>query len=150
MSAVSSVVLAAGLQLAAAAATDPLDALVWERRVLVVLAPAPGDPRVVETLLRLDARACEVVDRDLTTVLAPARGDGRAGDRTLARAQVDRIRSRFRAEPGDFSFVLVGKDGFEKMRLSTPPQLDQVFDLIDGMPMRRAEMRTRGTACRGG
>lgn len=140
--------LAAGLQLAAATVTDPLEALVWERRVLVVLAPAPNDERAEETLHRLEARACEVADRDLTAVLAPARGAGRIDDRQLTRAEVDALRARFRVGATDFAVVLVGKDGGEKLRLAEPPMLDQVFALIDGMPMRRAEMRASMPGCR--
>lgn len=33
-------------------------------------------------------------------------------------------------------------------RLALPPTLDENFYLIDGMPMRRAEMHARGPACR--
>ena len=43
--------------------------------------------------------------------------------------------------------VLVGKDGGAKLRTAEVPDLDALFDLIDGMPMRIAEMRRRGTPC---
>jgi hypothetical protein len=136
------------MQLAASTVGDPLETLVWERRVLVVLAPAPGDERAEETFQRLKARACEVDDRDLTAALAPQRGEGWIDDRPLTRAEVYALRTRFRAGVDDFVVVLVGKDGGEKLRLTEPPSLDQVFALIDEMPMRRAEMRARTNRCR--
>ena len=43
--------------------------------------------------------------------------------------------------------LLVGKDGGEKLRTTEVPDLAAVFGLIDGMPMRREEMRERGTSC---
>ncbi len=149
MSAAYAAILATGLQLAASVVTDPLEALAWERRVLIVLAPAPDDARTAEMGRRLSARACEMADRELTTVLAPARGEGRIDDRPIARAKVDAIRARFRVGAEDFAIILVGKDGGEKLRLAEPPALDEVFALIDGMPMRRAEVRAHRPACRG-
>ncbi len=149
MSAARAAILAAGLHLAAASGAEPLEDLVWERRVLVIIAPVSDDPRVVETGRRLDARACEVAERDLATVLAPAMGEGRIDGRLLARAEVDKLRTRFRVGAGDFTVVLVGKDGGEKLRLAEPPALDEIFALIDGMPMRRAEMHARKPACGG-
>ena len=45
------------------------------------------------------------------------------------------------ATPGaPFWIVLIGKDGGVKLR-SDDAGLDQIFDLIDSMPMRQAEMR---------
>jgi hypothetical protein len=149
VSAACAAVLAAGLFLAAATVSDPLQNLVWERRVLVVLAPTPDDARAAETRRRFDGRTCEAADRDLTMVLAPARGEGRIDERPLTRAEVDTLRARFRAGGKDFLVVLVGKDGGEKLRLAEPPALEQVFALIDGMPMRRAEMRAAESGCGG-
>lgn len=44
----------------------------------------------------------------------------------------------------DFEVLLIGKDGTEKLRSTTPVKLETLFDLIDTMPMRKAEMRRRG------
>ena len=38
-------------------------------------------------------------------------------------------------------------DGRIKARYPKPPELSDVFDLIDGMPMRRSEKRQRGLNC---
>ena len=38
----------------------------------------------------------------------------------------------------------VGKDGTEKERWSEPAPMDEVFRLIDSMPMRQREMREKG------
>ena len=40
-----------------------------------------------------------------------------------------------------FSVVLIGKDGGEKLRRATPLSPDELFAIVDAMPMRRAEMR---------
>ncbi|TLF41560.1 DUF4174 domain-containing protein [Maribacter aurantiacus] len=44
--------------------------------------------------------------------------------------------------PTEFNgYLLIGKDGGIKMKGDYPLDLEKVFDRIDGMPMRRAEMR---------
>jgi hypothetical protein len=42
-----------------------------------------------------------------------------------------------------FSVVLIGKDGGEKLRRATPLSPEELFAIVDAMPMRRAEMRER-------
>lgn len=40
-----------------------------------------------------------------------------------------------------FSVVLIGKDGGEKLRRAIPLSPEELFAVVDAMPMRRAEMR---------
>lgn len=49
------------------------------------------------------------------------------------------IETRF--GPAGFSVVLIGKDGGEKLRRTTPLPPADLFALVDAMPMRQAEMR---------
>ncbi len=42
-----------------------------------------------------------------------------------------------------FSVVLIGKDGGEKLRRTTPLSPEELFAIVDAMPMRRDEMRER-------
>ena len=50
---------------------------------------------------------------------------------------------RYKIVPDKFTFVLIGKDGGEKFRSSKIVSLQALFALIDGMPMRKDEMRKR-------
>lgn len=45
-----------------------------------------------------------------------------------------------------FSVVLIGKDGGEKLRQTSPLAPADLFALVDAMPMRQAEMRERPPA----
>ena len=51
------------------------------------------------------------------------------------------LRERFSPKPGGFTLILIGKDGGVKLRRENGADLQDIFDLIDGMPMRKAEMR---------
>ncbi len=42
------------------------------------------------------------------------------------------------------TMVLVGKDGDEKARWNRVVNPQEIFDLIDSMPMRQSEMREGG------
>ncbi|RXK55345.1 DUF4174 domain-containing protein [Oleiharenicola lentus] len=56
------------------------------------------------------------------------------------------IETRFGAST--FTVTLIGKDGGEKLRRSTPLPPEELFALVDTMPMRREEMRERPPAQR--
>ncbi len=115
--------------------------------MLVIVAPHANDARAVETRSRLEARACQVADRQPAVADAPARGTGRIADQTLTREEADAVRARFGVAAQDFLVVLIGKDGGEKRRFTKPPAPDEIFSTIDAMPMRRSEMRARVPAC---
>ena len=48
---------------------------------------------------------------------------------------------RYNVSATAFTLILIGKDGTEKMRRSSPVFLDELYQLIDGMPMRKIEMK---------
>ena len=54
-------------------------------------------------------------------------------------------RRRFHIHPNDFTVLLLGKDGGEKFRSHTPITMERLTQIIDAMPMRRQEMRSRHT-----
>lgn len=48
---------------------------------------------------------------------------------------------KYGADPDEFTVILIGKDGFEKYRTNKVLSTDQLFSIIDAMPMRRQEMK---------
>lgn len=121
----------------------------WEHRLLLVFSPRADDMRARELDGKLESRACELADRDLVIGRFSMFGDARLGDQALSPESAAQIRNDFNVDFGDFVVILVGKDGYEKRRDKELPDLDAIFEQIDGMPMRRAEMRARGDRCEG-
>ena len=76
-----------------------------------------------------------------------AGADARLGAHRLSEPAARAIRARYRVENEDFAVLLIGKDGGVKQTSRSVPDLDQMFALIDGMPMRQMEMRARDQAC---
>ncbi len=48
---------------------------------------------------------------------------------------------KYKASAQKFTFVLFGKDGGEKLRSHEPVSLEKLYQTIDDMPMRKAEMK---------
>ena len=54
------------------------------------------------------------------------------------------VADKWKIKPGEaFVFLLIGKDGGEKIRTDTLVSLAQLYKTIDAMPMRRTEMQNR-------
>jgi hypothetical protein len=53
------------------------------------------------------------------------------------------LRERFDVAPDRFAVLLVGKDTTVKRRSDQPVEMASLYQQIDRMPMRRAEMRRR-------
>jgi len=120
-----------------------IDQLRWSERVLVVAAPgqlgAPASLQIGSLLARDD----ELAARELRIVHLMGSTGGRVAGRTLESDQVRGLREGWGLPAGDWSAVLVGKDGGVKARWSEPVAPDKVFGLIDAMPMRAREVDTR-------
>lgn len=127
---VGAAILAASAFGRAEAAPDPLVRHRWSSRLVVVVAPAPGDPRVAEQKRILAEAGPGAGERDLA--LVEAVGDG---------PDASAIRRRLGVRATDFAAILVGKDGGAKLRSDRPLTAAALFEEIDTMPMRRSEMR---------
>ncbi len=54
------------------------------------------------------------------------------------------IARRLELREGQFALALIGKDGNVAFRTGEPVDPTSIFAQIDGMPMRREEMKARG------
>lgn len=142
------IILAAGAALvpAAAAAAEPGDYL-WQRRPLLLFAPTQSDPRLVETVRRIEASRCDFTDRDMVLGLIVTEGASTLDGQVLDTSQVRELLSTFRIGVNTFSAVLIGKDGGEKLRVNGVPDLAAIYTAIDGMPMRGNEMSATPNKC---
>ena len=50
---------------------------------------------------------------------------------------------QYKIQSSDFTVLLIGKDGFEKHRTLQLLQTNELFGMIDAMPMRQSEMRRK-------
>jgi hypothetical protein len=128
------------------AVASPLDDLKWSKRVLLVFAAA-GDAELGKQRQLLSVvPAAEVADRDLVVLLVPPEGTtstlfGKPAGSYSATA----LRKVHGIDASDgFTALLLGKDGGTKWRENRPGGAEELFGLIDSMPMRMREMDGNG------
>lgn len=124
------------------AMADPLEGLSRFKRVLLVFSQAE-DPALSKQVALLDATpAGAFEERDLVVLFVPPEGSTRVlrGDTTKALAAAALRRDRDVSTGTGFTALLIGKDGGTKWRESRPARPDEIFALIDSMPMRAREM----------
>lgn len=131
----------------AQAVAAELSDYLWQRRPLMVFAPTDSDPRLVETIARIDASRCAFIDRDMVLGVIVRRGSSTLDGQIVDAVQAQRLSSQFGIGPNSFSVVLIGKDGGEKMRVNDVPDTASIYAVIDGMPMRGREMGSTPARC---
>lgn len=107
-------------------ATADLSAYRWERRPVLVFAPAAEDPAYREQMEMLRAARAGLKERDIVVLTDDDPG------------ALGRLRTGLALD--GFTVMLVGKDGGVKLRADRPVAAEELFALIDRMPMRRREM----------
>ena len=142
------VVLVAGAALMPArAVAAELGDYLWVGRPLLLFAPTDSDPRLVETVRRIEASRCDFVDRDMVLGRIVTQGASTLDGHVVGTNQAQRLISKFGISTDSFSVVLIGKDGGEKLRVADVPDLQAIYAVIDGMPMRARETSANPSRC---
>ncbi len=131
----------------ARAVAAELSDYLWQRRPLLLFAPTDSDPRLVETMRRIEATRCDFVDRDMVLGRIATDGTGTLDGDVVDTNQARQLFSQFGISTNGFGVVLIGKDGGEKLRVNDVPDLQAIYAVIDGMPMRGREMSADPGRC---
>lgn len=129
------------------AAENPLTEHRWQHRLLIAFADSESNAHVSELKAAVSAAACELGDRDLLVGWSFAQGESRVGDELLSAQEADALRQLLPESSHQFTAILIGKDGGIKASYADVPALEEIFALIDGMPMRRSEMHSQPAPC---
>ena len=117
----------------------------WQNRVLLVFAPVAEHGALAEQSANLSGMEADLRARDLVVWQLvdqePAVVNGAASPDLTSQLFYD----HFSIEDGEFTVILLGKDGTEKLKQTQPVTANGLFSLIDAMPMRQREMRQRGS-----
>ena len=114
----------------------------WKHRPLVVFAPSPGDPRLVQQRSIVNSLKPAFIDRQVVVVYV-------GGENVTAELgpvpsmSASALRERYGIAPGEFKVLLVGKDGGVKLTSAKPFPAQTLFRTIDAMPMRADEARRK-------
>ena len=115
----------------------------WKNRLLFLFAPNRSHPLFDALQKSLSIEQAEVADRDLVIFEILESGPSRMDMTDLDPQVTQSLRDRFEVPRGRFAIILVGKDGGIKLNRQEQTRLEDIFSLIDSMPMRREEMRQK-------
>ncbi|WP_084600040.1 DUF4174 domain-containing protein [Dyadobacter beijingensis] len=113
--------------------------------ILILIAAMPDQPREVLLFYTkdglekqkaqatiFDAHRQDIRERDIKVTLVT---DSEKDSPQWKKWDVDRANS--------FTFILVGRDGGEKLRSAEVVSAEKLFGLIDAMPMRKNELKEK-------
>lgn len=115
-----------------------INTLKWQNRILILM-DSKGDTDVLNEQLQVFSDLEEEIkDRDLILLCYN-------GKQLLDQQLIETTYLLSPAIDVDFQgVVLIGKDGGIKLRKPFPVEPKTIFEIIDSMPMRKAEMRSSG------
>ena len=116
----------------------------WQNRVLLVFAPTPDSPQLEEQLERFSTVQAGLTERNLVVWQLVNESETAIRDGADSNLPSAAFYDRFSVEDDIFTVILLGKDGTEKSRQTEPVKIEDLFTLIDAMPMRQREMQQQG------
>jgi len=116
------------------AAGVALDEFLWLARIVAVMADTPNDPAFVQQLRDIEARAGELIERDVVVLI----DSDRRSDSELRRL----------LRPRGFMLAIIEKDGAIAQRRPSPRDVREIAAIIDRFPLRRQEILERRPAGR--
>jgi hypothetical protein len=115
----------------------------WKNRLLFLFAPQSTDTFLSNLQSEITAQKGEASERNLIVFKILETGPSFMDTNHLDPRMAETIRNKFDAPLGRFTCILVGKDGGVKFRQNAQVKLQDIFTLIDAMPMRQEEMRQK-------
>ena len=115
----------------------------WKNRVLII----GGDSSKFKSQLdQINFESNEFIDRDLVIILIEEDNsrisyDGLKTIKTIDYDSTLNLRNKYNFK--EFKLILIGKDGGEKYNSKKLVNINVIYELIDGMPMRKQEIKER-------
>ncbi len=113
-----------------------------QTRPLLIFGATPDDPQIAIQLRTLAEHAGAAQDRQLVAIALPYNNPSPSALQ-LSGADAEAARRRFHVAPGEFTVILLGKDGSAKLRSNKPLSMAKLEETIDAMPMRKDEMNSK-------
>jgi len=113
--------------------SNPLKKYIWKNRVIVTFSPNKNNTDRSHFLNSINKNLCEYNSRNVIHIDLLFNENNK---------EIEKFKSFFEKlslSPSEFRLILFGKDGRIKLN-SRKTSLEEIFSLIDTMPMRQEEM----------
>lgn len=122
------------------AQSQVLSSIQWKNRVLLVMSEDPYDPMVKQQISLFTEDDEEMKERKLVLLQVFPEFYLMGGPSAIRRTS-EEVYFDYKSSKKSFEMILVGLDGDEKMRWTKLMRPDDVYAIIDSMPMRRYEIK---------
>lgn len=119
-----------------------LDDYKWKNRIVFLVGNAVDSQAMQDQLEQFRNSEEEMAERDLILFLA-TRSDVLDESYKKVDIRMTEVRKIARIKTNFTGVLLFGKDGGCKLKKDFQVEPEEIFDLIDGMPMRRSEIRNK-------
>lgn len=113
----------------------------WQNRLLVIVENDPNSAKKQEQLAILKKDKEGITERKLLIYQISEKGYRKGLSTNKEWLDMEENFKLTRSNNNTFTIYLIGLDGGIKMKKQNPVGLSTIFALIDGMPMRQAELR---------
>jgi hypothetical protein len=122
-------------------ASDILEQYMWEKRLVLVFSPNIDNLEMQEQYKVFKDNEDGIKERDIVTWIFINNEKVIVGGEQKPHLYSSPFYKKFQVDDNDFVVIVIGKDGYEKLRIKNKVATsDSIFSLIDSMPMRKKEM----------
>lgn len=124
--------------------TFSLEDYKWQNRVLLVFSPNTYQPDYRQQISDLRSAKDGIKERDLKVFYILKQSSPAVKGQVIPDEYHEEMYQDFDVSPADFKSILIGKDGTVKLQSGEAVSSENLFELIDSMPMRKLEMKNDG------
>ena len=127
---------------ASSATAGTLESLKQEKRPILLFAKSRSFAQLGKQLDLLRDYRPDLQERDIVVLNTTGNQETSAaiGYVSIDRGTARTLHRRFEPDMKGLTVILIGKDGDEKARWTSVVEPQEIFDLIDSMPMRQQEV----------
>lgn len=114
----------------------------WKDRLILLLSDDLADPELRKQQQVLQGVKQELSDRKIIVYTVTPQFLYR-GSKEMMKSPENALYSNYKKGTTSFEVILLGLDGGVKLRENRLVKPEELFELIDRMPMRRAELRRK-------
>lgn len=115
----------------------------WKNRLVLVFESADDKKEYITQLNELNKSREGINERDMLVFLVRPNAVTDLEDQSISPLSSVDLKKRFGIGEDEMATLLIGKDGGVKLRSKKAVSSQELFALIDGMPMRRSEIRRK-------
>ncbi|GAB4187262.1 MAG: DUF4174 domain-containing protein [Thermoflexibacter sp.] len=120
---------------------DILQPYMWKNRLLLVFATSDKNLDYQKQMSIIAKASTGFVERHLIVFSIFENHGITSTNQSLDFHTCKKLYEKFKISKDNFTVVLIGKDGGEKYRKNATLTSEELFAIIDAMPMRKAEMK---------